>query len=127
MYTDEQYAVMKLLAPGIRWSWHKDETKDDILRFIDHEGLAQPRAYIHADHWELSQKGQAVLAAHERQLTQAKERNNEMAEQKAADISAKKQERTFQVRLVLLGFVLGVISEHFIDILGFIARLFQKQ
>ena len=59
-YTNEQYRLMEHLRSGVIWNG-LSEQEQDILRDLDSEEIAEPRAYIQDGLWVLSQKGQAIL------------------------------------------------------------------
>ena len=60
-YSKAQYAMMEQLSGGIVWEWFQDQQADDILRFLDREGLATAREDVQSGLWTLTQSGQAEL------------------------------------------------------------------
>lgn len=69
-YTKEHYKFMEWLSRGVL----ADNLTDydlEILRYLDDEKIAEPRAYIQDGLWVLSQKGKAMLQTHQDELQTA--------------------------------------------------------
>lgn len=121
MYTDEQYSMMEFFESGAVWVWHKDPAKDEIILFLDRERLLTPREDIQANYWRLTETGRAALHRHRKAAAESEKQASELAEQKAAQIRDKKKDRIFQVFLVFLGWLLGILTAN----IGAIISLFR--
>lgn len=60
-YTEEQVSMLERLEHGLVWEWDKDLETDDILHFLDEEGLLKPREDVARHLLTLSQKGKITL------------------------------------------------------------------
>lgn len=124
-YTDEQYALMDRLYDGI-YSCDLSACELDILIYLDSKGIAQPRADICDGLWRLSQEGERVLAAHHAELTAKAEMAEQAAANKAEQKADKRRDRAFQVFLVFLGFILGLLADNIVAIVGFLVEYFSN-
>ena len=126
-YTNEQYRLMERLQSGIIWD-DLDEQEQEILRYLDDEKIAEPRAYIQGGLWVLSQKGQAILQTHEAELTAKeeliKQEQEQATKQTAEQKAAQKSERAFQIFLVLLGAIIGLLVSNLERLVAWISSLF---
>ena len=134
MYTKQQYEWLERVETGLVWSWQKDAVADSVLRFLMQEGLIAPREDIQPGLLMLTERGKSVLEAKRQADAEKKDhaaaeqareakRAKERLEDKAEHKSEKKSDRIFQVFLLLLGFVLGVIAEHFAGITAWFSSL----
>lgn len=69
-YTDEQYALMEGLEKGLNY-WRLPEEQKWTLRYLQDEGIAQPRADIADGHYLLTEQGKRVLSERRRKLRSA--------------------------------------------------------
>lgn len=60
-YTEEQVSMLERLEHGLVWEWGKDLETDDILHFLDEEGLLKPREDVERHLLTLSQRGKIAL------------------------------------------------------------------
>lgn len=137
MYTLQQYQWMERFENGAVWRWHADPAADDVIRFLMDDGLLSSREDLGPGVLSLTEKGRSVLEAKRqadaekkdqaaaRQAREAK-RMKERLEDKAEQKREKKRDRIFQVFLLLLGFVLGVLAEHWAGVTTWVHSLFQS-
>lgn len=69
-YTNEQYALMELLADGVV-IYDLTSKQREMISFLDSEKLIQPRVYIRDGYCELSERGKCVLEEHRRKVEAA--------------------------------------------------------
>lgn len=69
-YTNEQYALMELLADGVV-IYDLTSKQREIISFLDSEKLIQPRVYIRDGYCELSERGKCILEEHRRKVRAA--------------------------------------------------------
>lgn len=60
-YTEEQVSMLERLEHGLVWEWGEDLETDDILHFLEEEGLLKPREDVARHLLTLSQKGKITL------------------------------------------------------------------
>lgn len=70
-YTAQQYALMESLKSGLIYDDQAPEIQD-ILRYLQDQGIAQPKAYIEDGYYELSEDGKRILEDHRHKLLAAK-------------------------------------------------------
>lgn len=70
-YTDEQFAMMERMDKGVL-AYDLPESEQEIVFFLDDQGLAQPRVQIADGYYELNQNGKRVLAEHRQNVRAAK-------------------------------------------------------
>ena len=66
-YTDEQYALMESLEKGLNY-WQLPEEQKWTLRYLQDEGIAQPRADISDGYYLLTEPGKRILSERRRKL-----------------------------------------------------------
>ena len=59
-YTAQQYALMESLKSGLIYDDQAPEIQD-ILRYLQDQGSAQPKSYIEDGYYELSEDGKRIL------------------------------------------------------------------
>ena len=134
MYTLQQYQWMERFENGAVWLWFADPAADDVIRFLMDGGLLSAREDLGPGVLSLTEKGRSVLEAKRQADAEKKDqqahqqaretkRMKERLEDKAEQKREKKRDRIFQVFLLLLGFVLGVVSEHLLEITAFLSSL----
>lgn len=134
MYTPEHYEVMEALEPGLHWHWHQVQHMDDILHFLDEEGIAAPRADLHPDLWVLTEHGKQVLWTHREECARKKQEQAKQADaetkrlQERLEDYANEERRyrgTNKITIVasLLSFALGLLAEHFCGIIGAVQQI----
>ena len=139
-YTDEQYTIIKRLEAGLNY-WNLSEDQQWILRYLQDEGIAQPRADIADGHYLLTEFGKRILKSYQKKslvraenIRREQEDKREQLQQIAADKAERKAEKraehVFQIFLALLqallSFVAGIFVEHFTGISDFILNLIKK-
>ena len=95
--------------------------RESYIREMNLDGLIQysPTGNWPFVHTFLTSKGEEILEEEEQKRLLEEKRLKENLEEKAERKREKKFDRIFQVFLVFLGFVLGLIAEHFTGIAGF--------
>ena len=83
-YTSDQYTLMDSLEKGLNY-WQLPEEQQWTLRYLDSEGIAQPRADIADGHYLLTEQGKQILSEHRRKL-------------RAAEIETRRQLQALQDR-----------------------------
>lgn len=122
-YTNEQYALIERLEAGLHYD-SLAANEQEIIRYLEHSGLVQPRAQIAVDYIELSQKGKRVLAAHRRKIALLEQNTKQKARERSERKTEKKKDRSFQIFLVLLGYALGLLTDNLGDLVRFLVKLF---
>lgn len=120
-YTESQYALLEKIEPGVLWTTFTDEELN-TYHYLAQEGLCCPREDLRPDLITLSQLGLRVLSAHRDDLKHSQQIAKDRAEKKRE----KKQDRAFEIFLVLFGFILGLISEHFVSVISFLVLAIEK-
>ena len=138
-YTDEQYAIIERLEAGLNY-WNLPEDQQWILRYLQDEGIAQPRADIADGHYLLTELGKRILKSYQKDslvraenIRREQEEKREQLQQIAADKAERKAEKraehVFQIFLALLqallSFVAGLFVEHFTGIAELIIEFFK--
>lgn len=114
--TTEQLSYLERCASGLVWTWHKIPSEDEILRFLIDEGLISPRVDIADDLIMITQKGlQTLQEFYERSGKHSKKEAQRRFQNKVS---------VAQVLVPLVVFILGLIVEHFSNILGKLLELF---
>lgn len=139
MYSDEHYKMLERIEQGFVWIPFENENVDAMLQYFFDEGLIRSREDVTKGFMALTELGKSVLeqkrkerakAEHEsrkeqaREATRLEERHQDRAD---AERRYRGQNRTAiyaSVISALGGFILGLIAEHFGDIVGFAAKLF---
>lgn len=116
-YTLAQYAVMERLSDGLIYG-NLSAADQDIVRYLDARGIAQPRAYIADGYYRLSQDGERVLAAYHSHLNARKQKADQEAAEQAQQKAENRREHSFQIFLALFGAVVGAV-------LGNLDRIFR--
>lgn len=96
-YTNEQYAVMKRLHKGVDFS-SLSRKEQEIITYLDGQGIAEPRAYIRDGYYVLSQSGEQVLAAHQKEVAEKAARQRMAAEAEAREARQRESDREQQQR-----------------------------
>lgn len=139
-YTAEQYDVMNLLQAGLIYDDQAPNVQD-LIRYLQNQGIATPKAYIAEGYYELSEDGKRVLENHRKQesIRQDNIQKEQAQEQKelekiireradrAADRTA---EHRFQTRLsiwnTVFGAVLGALFSNLDRLIPLIINLIKK-
>lgn len=129
-YTDDQYDLIEKLEKGLNY-WQLPEEQQWTLRYLQDEGIAQPRADIADGHYLLTEQGKRILSERRRKLraakvevqqkmqelidqesarqedirrekTNEKKRSDEAAAEKAERKAEKRADRIFQIFLAVL-------------------------
>ena len=122
-YTDEQYAMLERFEPGL----NIDKLTEDelpIYWFLMEQKLLQPRHDIEDGLHQLTERGKQVLSYHRASLKKIEQDAEQLAQENAAEKKSKSSDRRFDVFLLFLGFVLGIIADHISEIFGFFCNLF---
>lgn len=122
-YTDEQYAMLERFEPGL----NIDKLTEDELPvywFLMEQKLLQPRHDIEDGLHQLTERGKQVLSYHRASLKKIEQDAEQLAQENAAEKKSKSSDRRFDVFLLFLGFVLGIIADHISEIFGFFRNLF---
>lgn len=122
-YTDEQYAMLERFEPGL----NIDKLTEDelpIYWFLMEQKLLQPRHDIEDGLHRLTERGKQVLSYHRASLKKIEQDAEQLAQENAAEKKSKSSDRRFDVFLLFLGFVLGIIADHISEIFGFFCNLF---
>lgn len=149
-FTFEQIAIIQKLEVGLNY-WILSEEDQEIVRYLDSVGIAQPRADIELGRYQLTQSGKRLLTDirqnrisskiktqnEYRELQERYEEKQEMrrkelaAEQKAASDEAKQEkQQAFQNKIAIANllvpiivYILGILSEYFGGIVDAIIKL----
>lgn len=139
-YTAQQYALMESLKSGLIYDDQAPEIQD-ILRYLQDQGIAQPKAYIEDGYYELSEDGKRILENHRRQESIRQENIRKEKEEEQKELERIVSERTdraadreaehrFQTRLsfwnTVLGAVLGALFSNLDRIIPRVADLIEK-
>ena len=122
-YTDEQYAMLERFEPGL----NIDKLTEDelpIYWLLMEQKLLQPRHDIEDGLHQLTERGKQVLSYHRASLKKIEQDAEQLAQENAAEKKSKSSDRRFDVFLLFLGFVLGIIADHISEIFGFFCNLF---
>lgn len=122
-YTDEQYAMLERFEPGL----NIDKLTEDelpIYWFLMEQKFLQPRHDIENGLHQLTERGKQVLSYHRASLKKIEQDAEQLAKENAAEKKSKSSDRRFDVFLLFLGFVLGIIADHISEIFGFFCNLF---
>ena len=122
-YTDEQYAMLDFFKLGARWT-DVPETSMPVYWYLMEQKLICPREDIQPDWVTLTEYGKCVFSSHLVSLEQANQEARQLAQKNASDKKSKSSDRRFEVFLVVLGYVLGLITDHISEIFGFFCNLF---
>lgn len=117
-YTDEQYAIIERLEAGLNY-WNLSEDQQWFLRYLQDEGIAQPRADIADGHYLLTEFGKRILFARvERQLKESQE-----SAKIASDEAKQEKQQCFENKIAianllipLITYILGIFTEHYAGI-----------
>lgn len=120
-YTAEQYEMLERFEAGANINTFTENEKV-IFWFLDDNKLLQAHADIEDGLFDLSQQGKCVLEAHRKKLLKAKQDTNQSAKKESSKKQEHIKERLFQVFLVLLGFLLGLVGDHISEILNFFSE-----
>ena len=110
-YTEEQYAMLAQIEPGILWT---DLSQEELFTYyyLDREGLVQPREDLRPDLLTLSEHGKRVL--HD-----FRQRQNQLKEEAEKKAEAKRQQRfenklsVANLLISLVSFFAGILLEYF--------------
>ena len=69
-YTEDQYALMEKLEKGLNYQ-SLQEPEQWTLRYLQDDGIAQPRADISDGYYQLTENGKRILSEHRRRLRSA--------------------------------------------------------
>ena len=116
MLTVQQQDKLKQMSTGLVWEWNSSAEDDEILRFLLSEGLIAPREDIAPDFLLITEHGKAGLYD---------------LEQIAAKHTEDKRQQRFQNKISvltalvpLITFILGLLFDHFLDVVDVIISLF---
>ena len=127
-YSKAQYAMMEQLSGGIVWEWFQDQQADDILRFLDREGLATARDDVQCGLWTLTQSGQAELDVFYQERERHAEERAQKIEFEARDTKKTNQQQRHNLKVAVISAgitgLLGGLFEHFDVIVRFVLSLF---
>ena len=139
-YTASHYETMSLLEKGLIYDDQAPEIQD-ILRYLQDQGIAQPKAYIEDGYYELSEDGKRILENHRRQESIRQENIRKEKEEEQKELERIVCERTnreadreaehgFQIRLsfwnTVLGAVLGALFSNLDRIIPWVADLIER-
>ena len=94
-YTNEQYAVMKKLHKGVDFS-SLSRKEQEIITYLDGQDIAEPRAYIRDGYYVLSQSGEQVLAARQKEVAEKAARQRMASEAEAREARQQESVRSQQ-------------------------------
>lgn len=134
MLRDDQIELLERIEPGLVWKWHIDPETDSKIIHLRDLGYVQPREDIRHNLLCLTESGKSVLdlARQERRERAEQKRKEETAE--AVRLQERREDKEDDERRYRgqnwvtiaaafisgsLGFVLGLIAEHYFEILSF--------
>lgn len=136
---EDQIELMERIEPGLVWDWHIDPETDSKIIYLRDLGLVQAREDIKHNLLCLTESGKSVLdLARQNRCEQAEQRRREetaeatrLQERREDKEDAERRYRgqnkvTIEAAIISgsLGFVLGVIAEHRLEIIQFFNSIF---
>ena len=88
-----------------------------VYWYLSGQKLLQPREDIRPDWVVLSESGKRVLAQHRMDLEKMQQHACQDAKEKAEKKKEKRSDRLFEFFLALSGYILGLFTDHFFEVI----------
>lgn len=120
-YTPEQHKMLERFEKGLNVEGLQGEDLE-IFWFLNSQGLLQPRADIEDGLHFLSEKGKISICQYRDVLSKAEKEASNASKKESKNKKEKISDRLFQIFLVVLGYMLGLLTDN----LPAVIRFFQK-